>query len=65
MITSPLSNAHDGSAPLQVFLTGIRVVYAIKQKMSIRHSRAIIKAIWNLKESLEDELVKKGGRHAA
>jgi len=45
-----LSNAHDGSAPLQVFLTGIRVVCnntlqmalnAAKRKMSIRHIGAM------------------------
>jgi hypothetical protein len=61
-----LSNAHDGSAPLQVFLTGIRVVRnnAIKRKMSIRHG-AVIKTRRNLKAFLEDELVKKGGCHAA
>jgi hypothetical protein len=45
-----LSNAHDGSAPLQVFLTGIRVVCnntlqmalnTAKRKMSIRHIGAM------------------------
>jgi phage/plasmid-like protein (TIGR03299 family) len=45
-----LSNSHDGSAPLQVFLTGIRVVCnntlqmalnTAKRKMSIRHIGAM------------------------
>jgi phage/plasmid-like protein (TIGR03299 family) len=57
-----LSNAHDGSAPLQIFLTGIRVVCnntltaalnTAKRKISIRHL--------SLMEQRKDEAVRTMG----